>query len=60
MATTKTDLLETPYDNSVPPIWETIGAIGAKVPSGEWAKVPSDLASNFDRYAQGVDDTPCE
>jgi hypothetical protein len=56
MATTKPDLLEKSYDASVPAIWETIGTIGAKVPDSEWAKVPRDLASNFDRYAHGAHD----
>jgi hypothetical protein len=41
------------FDPSVPPIWEVAAAIGASVPAEEWAKVPTDLAANFDSYAYG-------
>lgn len=40
-------------------IWKEIIEIGAKVPDEEWAKIPSDLSKNHDRYLYGVprDDT---
>ncbi len=37
-------------DGSDRPPWEVALAIGARVPADEWAKVPSDLSKNFDRY----------
>lgn len=32
------------------PIWEIIEEIGARVPPGEWEKIPSDLSQNLDHY----------
>ena len=42
------------YDASARPIWEVIAEIGASVPEEEWAKVPTDLASNLDHYLYGT------
>lgn len=44
---------EVPYDLTVKPIWETISQIGEAVPTEEWKKVPSDLASRLDHYLYG-------
>jgi hypothetical protein len=38
---------------SEPPIWERLAAIGADVPPEAWDEVPTDLASNVDRYLYG-------
>jgi hypothetical protein len=37
------------------PIWERLAAIGAAVPADAWKDVPSDLATNVDRYLYGTD-----
>lgn len=42
------------YDPTVPPIWETVVAIGASVPEEEWDKVPRDLSKNLDHYLYGA------
>jgi type I restriction enzyme, S subunit len=38
------------YDPKAPPIWEVAAEISAQIPDSEWAKVPTDLAKNFDKY----------
>jgi type I restriction enzyme S subunit len=51
----KIDLTKIQYDPTAIPIWELAARISAKVPDGEWAKVPSDLSQRFDYY-QGLRD----
>lgn len=41
------------YDESVPPLWETVAALGASIPDEEWRDVPRDLAQNLDHYLYG-------
>jgi hypothetical protein len=36
------------------PIWERLAAIGAAVPVDAWNDVPTDLATNVDRYLYGT------
>ena len=36
------------------PFWEKLIEIGAQVPDSEWAKLPRDLASNFEHYMYGA------
>jgi hypothetical protein len=36
------------------PIWERLAAIGAAVPADAWNDVPTDLATNVDRYLYGT------
>jgi len=36
------------YDDSVPPIWESVAKLGAAVPAEEWDRVPTDLSVNLD------------
>ncbi|NEQ97239.1 MAG: hypothetical protein F6K30_11030 [Cyanothece sp. SIO2G6] len=38
------------YDPNAIPIWELVAQISATVPDEEWAKLPTDLARNFDHY----------
>ena len=38
------------YDPKARPIWEIAAEISAQIPDSEWAKVPTDLAKNFDKY----------
>ncbi len=38
------------YDSKAQPIWEIAAEISAQLPDSEWAKVPTDLAKNFDKY----------
>lgn len=38
------------FDPKVRPIWEIAAEISAQIPDSEWAKVPTDLAKNFDKY----------
>jgi hypothetical protein len=47
---------EVEYDDSVPPLWQSIIHLGAALPPEEWDGVPSDLASNLDRYLYGGSD----
>ena len=37
-------------DPKARPIWEIAAEISAQIPDSEWAKVPTDLAKNFDKY----------
>ena len=48
------DFQDREYDPSVPPIWETVVAIGASIPREEWKKVPRDLSKNLDHYLHGA------
>ena len=43
----KLDLI---FDPKARPIWEIAAEISAQIPDSEWAKVPTDLAKNFDKY----------
>jgi hypothetical protein len=36
------------YDDSVPPLWETVAKLGASIPAEEWDRVPTDLAANLE------------
>jgi hypothetical protein len=33
--------------------WARLDEIGRSVPDEEWARLPKDLARNFDRYLEG-------
>ena len=44
------------YDDSVPPVWESVAKLGATVPAEEWDRVPTDLAAKLDRYMYGSAD----
>jgi hypothetical protein len=46
------DLTQIKYDPDAIPIWELAARLAAKVPDEEWAKLPTDLARNFDFYQQ--------
>lgn len=48
-------LRDVPFDRNAIPIWELAAQITASIPAEEWAKLPSDLAQNFDHY-QGLRD----
>ena len=41
--------LSSDYDDR--PIWEIVVAIGKQIPDEELAKIPTDLARNFERYS---------
>ncbi len=41
------------FDPSARPIWEVVAELGAQIPEAEWAKVPSDLAKNLEKYLHG-------
>jgi hypothetical protein len=41
------------YDDSAPPLWQSIIDIGASLPPEEWDRVPPDLAANLDHYLYG-------
>lgn len=40
------------FDYSAEPIWELTDRLSAKIPAEEWAKLPKDLAQNFDYYQE--------
>jgi hypothetical protein len=42
------------YDESVPPLWQTVVALGASLSDDEWKDVPPDLAQNLDHYLYGT------
>jgi hypothetical protein len=41
------------YDDSLPPLWQSVIELGASLPAEVWDQVPSDLASNLDHYLYG-------
>lgn len=41
------------YDESVPPLWQTVAALGESLSEEEWKDVPRDLAQNLDHYLYG-------
>jgi len=41
------------FDDSAPPLWQSVVDLGANLPAEEWDRVPDDLAANFDRYVYG-------
>lgn len=43
------------FDYNAEPIWELAARLSAKIPNEEWAKLPKDLAQNFDHYQQQQD-----
>lgn len=45
------------FDPNAIPIWELAAQITASVPAEEWAKLPPDLAQNFDYYQSLRDDS---
>ncbi|MDX2214988.1 MAG: hypothetical protein SFY66_16995 [Oculatellaceae cyanobacterium bins.114] len=44
------------FDSDAQPIWELVAEISAQVPDEEWAKLPTDLARNFDTYQKQRND----
>ena len=40
------------FDYNAEPIWELAARLSVQVPQEEWAKLPTDLARNFDHYQQ--------
>jgi hypothetical protein len=44
------------FDPDAQPIWELVAEISAQVPDEEWAKLPTDLARNFDKYQRQRND----
>ncbi len=41
------------YDDSVPPIWQSIIELGSSLPAEEWDRIPTDFAANLHRYLYG-------
>ncbi|HEU4887937.1 MAG TPA: hypothetical protein VFV49_08630 [Thermoanaerobaculia bacterium] len=41
------------YDDSAPPLWQSVVDLGASLPVEEWDRVPTDLAANLDHYLYG-------
>jgi hypothetical protein len=58
--TTEHTIPETPprideeYDDSVPPLWQSVIDLGASLPPEVWDRVPNDLAANLDHYLYGI------
>jgi len=44
------------YDDSQPPLWQSMVDLGASLPPEAWDRVPVDLASNVDRYLYSKDE----
>jgi hypothetical protein len=45
------------YDDSVPPIWQQIEALGRAAPSDTWDNVPDDLSTRIDEVVYGTERT---
>jgi len=45
---------EKPDELTAKPLWQRLVEIGSKVPDEEWAKLPPDLARNFEHYMYGA------
>jgi hypothetical protein len=41
------------YDDSLPPLWQSVIELGASLPLEVWEHVPVDLASNLNHYLYG-------
>jgi hypothetical protein len=41
------------YDDSAPPLWQSVIDLGASLPPEEWGRIPTDLAANLDHYLYG-------
>ena len=48
------------YDSKARPIWESAAEISTQIPDSEWAKLPTDLAKNFDKYQTETAQEDCE
>jgi hypothetical protein len=48
----KNSLKNIEFDYNAEPMWELAARLSAQVPQEEWAKLPTDLARNFDHYQQ--------
>ncbi len=40
------------FDYDAEPIWELAASLSTQIAQEEWAKLPTDLARNFDDYQQ--------
>jgi hypothetical protein len=40
------------FDYDAEPIWELVARLSTQIAQEEWAKLPTDLARNFDYYQQ--------
>ena len=40
------------FDYDAEPIWELAARLSTQIAQEEWAKLPTDLARNFDDYQQ--------
>lgn len=49
----RTAAMDDEYDDSAPPLWQSVIDLGASLPSEEWGRVPTDLAANLDHYLYG-------
>jgi hypothetical protein len=49
-------LTEDEFDESAPPLWQSIVDLGASLPAEAWDQVPADLAANLDRHLYGSAD----
>ena len=41
------------YDDSAPPLWQSVIDLGASLPPEDWERLPTDLAANLD-HVNGV------
>ncbi len=54
--TNASELYQFSFDPDAQPIWELVAEVSAQVPDEEWAKLPPDLARNFDKYQKQQND----
>ena len=51
-----TEISDEQYDDSQPPLWQSVIDLGASLPPEVWDRVPEDLASSLDHYLYGKSD----
>lgn len=49
------DIVIASFGEEEVPLWVQLAEIGRQVPDEEWAKLPTDLAWNFEHYMYGAD-----
>jgi hypothetical protein len=49
----RSTLADDEFDDSAPPLWQSVVDLGASVPADAWDRVPTDLAANPDHYLYG-------
>jgi hypothetical protein len=49
----RTAITDDEYDDSAPPLWQSVVDLGASLPTEDWDRIPTDLAANLEHYLYG-------